>query len=303
LPIKSKNNISPELSLSPLPSLFRNDLTLRPLGKTDHSMLIDFLQGDTRIHRHLDWRPPVEWLGTTPFWAMEKNGKIEGLIASPDDPPGVYWVRLFACKEGLDLDHVWKMLFEKAWGEIQSQETHLIAALAYEEWFNQLLKANGWVENQRVVLLKYTRRAQEALDLNGDYLLRPMVPADLDKVAEIDQRCFEPLWQQSRDATRRAFVQSSYSTVVEFQNEVIGYQVSTTASFNAHLARLAVLPEYRGKRIGSTLVQDMLYRFNQPLIREITVNTQQDNENSQSLYLKLGFEKTGESFPIFVYSG
>jgi ribosomal-protein-alanine N-acetyltransferase len=198
---------------------------------------------------------------------------------------------------------MWETLFEKAWGEILNQKTHIIGALAYEKWFGQLLKTCRWVEYQRVVLLKFCGRAREPIDLNREYLLRPMVTTDLVKVAEIDQVCFEPLWQQSLDATRRAYEQSSYTTVVEFQNEVIGFQFSTTASFNAHLARLAVLPEHRGKQIGSALVEDLLYRFNQPLIREITVNTQQDNENSQKLYLKLGFEKTGDSFPIFVYSG
>jgi ribosomal-protein-alanine N-acetyltransferase len=278
-------------------------MTLRSMKREDYSLLVGFLQSNTRIHRHLDWRPPIEWLGTHPFWSVEKGGKIQSVIAIPDDPPGVFWVRLFAYREELDATPLWKILFEKAWGEIRDQETHLIAALAYEDWFRQLLKSNSWVEYERVVLLKYTQRAREPLDLSGDYLLRPMMNTDLVKVAEIDQICFEPLWQQSQDANRRAYEQSSYSTVVEFHNEVIGYQVSTTASFNAHLARLAVLPEYRGKQIGSALVLDMLYKFNQPLIKEITVNTQQDNESSQKLYLKLGFEKTGESFPIFVYSG
>jgi ribosomal-protein-alanine N-acetyltransferase len=278
-------------------------MTLRSMKREDYSLLVGFLQSNTRIHRHLDWRPPIEWLGTHPFWSVEKGGKIQSVIAIPDDPPGVFWVRLFAYREELDATPLWKILFEKAWGEIRDQETHLIAALAYEDWFRQLLKSNSWVEYERVVLLKYTQRAREPLDLSGDYLLRPMMNTDLVKVAEIDQICFEPLWQQSQDANRRAYEQSSYSTVVEFHNEVIGYQVSTTASFNAHLARLAVLPEHRGKQIGSALVLDMLYKFNQPLIKEITVNTQQDNESSQKLYLKLGFEKTGESFPIFVYSG
>ena len=281
----------------------KQELTLRPLDQQDHSRLVAFLQGDTRIHRHLDWRPPIDWLGTHPFWSLEKGGKMQSVIAIPDDPPGIFWVRLFAYREGLDASPLWKTLFEKAWEEIQNQETHIIGALAYEKWFGQLLKANGWVEYQRVVLLKFSGRAREPLNLSGDYLLRPMFTTDLLKVVEIDQICFEPLWQQSPDATRRAYEQSSYTTVVEFHNEVIGYQFSTTASFNAHLARLAVLPEHRGKQIGSTLVQDMLYRFNQPLIKEITVNTQQDNENSQKLYLRLEFEKTGDSFPIFVYSG
>jgi [ribosomal protein S18]-alanine N-acetyltransferase len=278
-------------------------LTLRPLDQGDFSLLADFLQGDTRIHRHLDWRPPIEWLGTHPFWAAEKAGKMQGVLAIPDDPPGVFWVRLFAHREGLGIDQLWDTLFVKAWAEIQVQETHIIGALAYAEWFGQLLKAHRWVEYQRVVLLRFGGRAREPVDLKREFLLRAMLPTDLAKVAEIDKVCFEPLWQQSADATRRAYEQSSYTTVVEYHNEVIGYQFSTTASSNAHLARLAVLPEHRGKQIGSALVEDMLYRFNQPLIREITVNTQQDNENSQKLYLKLGFERTGDSFPIFVYSG
>ena len=289
--------------MSSLSTSIKHEFSLRPLGLKHHPELAEFLRGDTRIHRHLDWRPPIEWLGSRPFWAAEKHGKMQAVLAIPDDPPGVFWVRLFAYQGELDAAPLWKALFEKSWEEIQNHKTHIIGALAYEVWFGRLLKANGWVEYQRVVILKFSGRSDEMLDLNVDYLLRPMLPTDLSKVAEIDRVCFEPLWQQSADATRRAYEQSSYSTVVEFNNEVIAYQFSTTASFTAHLARLAVLPAQRGKRIGSALVQDMLHKFNQPLVREITVNTQQDNEGSQKLYLGLGFEKTGDSFPIFVHSG
>jgi ribosomal protein S18 acetylase RimI-like enzyme len=90
--------------------------------------------------------------------------------------------------------------------------------------------------------------------------------------------------------------------VVEFENKVVGYQISTASSFNAHLARLAVYPDFRHKRIGRTLVQDMLQYFHQPWIHEITVNTQEDNFPSQKLYQSLGFQKTGESYPIFTFS-
>ena len=79
-----------------------HELTLRSLGQQDHSLLVDFLQGDTRIHRHLDWRPPIEWLGTHPFWSVEKGGKMQSVLAIPDDPQGVFWVRLFAHQEGLE---------------------------------------------------------------------------------------------------------------------------------------------------------------------------------------------------------
>jgi len=279
-----------------------NNSNLRIIDKEDISAFTAFLQTDIFLHRHLDWRTPVEWLGFQPFWALEQQLKIKALLAMPDDPPGVYWVRLFALDQSLDALQTWTTLFEKCLQEISVRNTHTIAALGYQDWFKKLLHTLGWIEAQRVVLLKWHGSYPEIEDLAPGFLLRPLLNTDLDEVARIDQVSFDPLWQQSGDATRRAYAQCSYATVVEFENKVVGYQISTASSFNAHLARLAVYPDFRHKRIGRTLVQDMLQYFHQPWIHEITVNTQEDNFPSQKLYQSLGFQKTGESYPIFTFS-
>jgi RimJ/RimL family protein N-acetyltransferase len=45
----------------------------------------------------------------------------------------------------------------------------------------------------------------------------------------------------------------------------------------------------------------MLWHFSVPWMRQITVNTQHDNQASIHLYQRAGFEYQGESFPIFQY--
>ena len=280
-----------------------NSLIPRPLDKQDYDLLAKFLQGKVRIHRHLDWQPPIDWLGKKPFLALEQNGEMRAVLAMPDDPPGAYWIRLFAIASDFNNRNAWESLFSQSYKQIHRSNFTIVGALAYENWFNQLLKGEGWLEHQRVVLLKWHPQSTEYSQLTDSYLLRPMTNTDLETVAAIDQLSFELLWQQSPGAIRHAYDQCSYSTVVEFEGKVIGYQISTSSSFNAHLARLAVLPEKRGLGIGSALVKDMLNYFRKPWIREVTVNTQQDNLDSLKLYEGIGFKRTSESFPVYVYGG
>ena len=275
----------------------------KPAEKHDYAALAAFLRGDVFIHRHLDWRPPLEWLGFQPFWICEENQMIQATLALPDDPRGAYWVRLFAVDKRANTQQLWEELFNHCQTKWQDEQHPLIAALAYHDWMHEILQKSGWFECQRVVLFKWQKKKPEILKLENQFLLRPMLPADLKTVTKIDENSFDLLWRHSLDTIQRAFDQCTYSTVVETDEKVIGYQMSTSSSFSAHLARLAVLPKYRDHKIGSSLVLDMLHHFYKPWIREITVNTQQDNRISQKLYEKLGFTITGESYPIMMYSG
>jgi len=274
---------------------------LRSLEKSDYPKLTNFLRGEIRIHRHLDWREPQDWLGEHPFIAAEKDGEIQAILALPDDPPGIYWIRLFALRRSMDVREMWDILLAKSLPEIRGKNHQPLATLAYSDWFQQLLLSSQWTEHQKVVLMKYIGKSKETPEMNDEYLLRPMFSGDVARVAVVDQSAFEPLWQQSEDAIRQAYSQISYATVMEHGGKIIGFQMTTTNAYNAHLARLAVLPGEQGRGVGTALVMDMLSHFKPPFIREITVNTQQDNPNSIKLYQKLGFVLTGESFPIFIY--
>jgi ribosomal protein S18 acetylase RimI-like enzyme len=68
-----------------------------------------------------------------------------------------------------------------------------------------------------------------------------------------------------------------------------------------HLARLATRPDFQRLGIGTTLLHDLLTQFVRRGALRITVNTQQDNKHSISIYEKAGFVRTGEAYPVYLY--
>jgi ribosomal protein S18 acetylase RimI-like enzyme len=129
-----------------------------------------------------------------------------------------------------------------------------------------------------------------------------MHSADLAEVAAVDQASFAPLWHQTRSELEQALDQAAYATVAVMENAIIGYQISTSTPFHAHLARLAVHPDLQRLSIGYGIVRELLETFTRRGITNITVNTQNDNYSSQKLYEKLGFYRTGEAFPVYSLS-
>jgi len=279
-------------------------ITIRNALPSDYDAIDAFLSRNLIIHRHLDWRQPLDWIGNSPYLLMENRGKIQALLICPSDIENIYWIRLFAVLFTIPIEETFQILFTQALERIKSQgQKPIIASIAYQLWMKDLLEKNGWEICQEVVQLswnhKFNRSEVETQD--SSFFIRKMSTPDIPDVTLIDQTCFEKIWQHSEDAIARAFEQSAYSTVVEKNGRLVGFQISTSTRNHAHIARLAVLPEYQRQSIGLHLIIDVLERFKRPWTREITVNTQKDNIKSLGLYAKLGFEMTKEGFPIYEF--
>lgn len=126
-----------------------------------------------------------------------------------------------------------------------------------------------------------------------------MLPEDLDLISEIDHDAFDTVWKNSPESLALAYEQSSHASVAEFEDEIVGYQYSTTSSMGAHLARLAVKKKMQGKGIGYLLVYQLLNQFRKQGVEHVTVNTQKNNVASLALYSKAGFNITGESYRVY----
>ncbi len=74
---------------------------IRPATTEDQNALSGLLNFHGAIHRHLDWKPTMDWLGKQPFWLMESDHHLLGALAIPPDPPHVAWVRLFVTRLGV----------------------------------------------------------------------------------------------------------------------------------------------------------------------------------------------------------
>ncbi len=123
--------------------------------------------------------------------------------------------------------------------------------------------------------------------------------SDYDAIAATDLAAFRPPWQMSATLMSQAIPLADLITVAEIDQQIVGYQLTTPSYQGAHLARLAVLPSWQGNGIGKALVRHLIDYYNRRGIRELTVNTQDTNTASLSVYHDLGFENMGLSYPVF----
>ena len=278
-------------------------ISVSPADKTDRQFLANLIHFGAYVHRHLDWRPPLDWIGRQPFLVARQNGDVVGALACPPDPPNVAWIRLFAVAHGAPLDRVWLTLWDESRLQLKEFEGMLnIAAIPLHSWFNKLLETSEFQCDHKVVVLSWEQRDRPAVHQNRNLTLRPMILDDIPDVEQIDAAAFGGVWQNSQSCLEIAFRQSAIASVAEEGGRLLGYQISTATQIGGHLARLAVLPECQGMGVGYALVDDMLGQFERRGARSVTVNTQNDNATSLSLYQKAGFRLTGEQYPVYEFN-
>ncbi|MDH3945014.1 MAG: hypothetical protein OEV06_13050, partial [Anaerolineae bacterium] len=56
-------------------------MAVREALQSDRRQLTNLLHFETYVHRHLDWRPPLDWIGYSPFLLLEQADKIEAALA------------------------------------------------------------------------------------------------------------------------------------------------------------------------------------------------------------------------------
>jgi ribosomal protein S18 acetylase RimI-like enzyme len=277
-------------------------LTVRPALASDRHAISSLIYFEPYVHRHLDWRMPLDWLGSHYYWLAEKKGRPVAALCCAPDPATVAWVRLFACAEQVRVEAAWEQLWTAAQAELANLPGAQAAAIVLHEWFAHLLVSSGFAHRQDIVVLDTnTAKLPPHSDLDG-FSIRPMLPSDLPTVAEVDSAAFAPLWQNSLPTLEHAFEAAGMATVAEAAGRVIGYQITTLHNSNAHLARLAVRPAEQRRKVGYALVQEMLAGAAEDHLARVTVNTQSDNDASLALYRQLGFHLTGERYAVYSHT-
>lgn len=268
----------------------------------DHQKIANLMFSETNIHRHLDWRTPLEWLGAPHYWVLEEADKVSAALACPEDPPQVAWIRLFGHHAHLSAAEAWSPLWEIARAVAVEQANLQVAAIVVKRWFQDLLYSAGFSLKQNIVMLDLQKKDFRPFPIPQGIHIRPLQESDLPAVARLDLEAFGSFWHNSLDALQRAKTLASYASVAEDESGLLGYQLSTGNPFGTHLARLAVCKAAQGRGIGSALVSELIQKMNLDRTSRLSVNTQEDNSASLNVYKKIGFKRTGEAYPVLVYA-
>jgi [ribosomal protein S18]-alanine N-acetyltransferase len=274
---------------------------IRSVEPEDRPHLANLIHFEPNVHRHLEWRPPLDWIGHTPFLTAERDGVLYSALACPPDTPDVSWIRLFAVSSKWGSGPAWKTLWPVAQAELHTRRISKVAAIPLQKWFQNLLEESHFQQIHNVILLVWSPGKKPPGVKHTDFIVRPMVFDDISGIEEVDAQAFSSLWRNSQETLALAFQQSAVATVADQEGHIMGYQISTGSPMGGHLARLAVSPQYQGRGVGFALVRDAIDQFERRGAQRVTVNTQQDNAISLALYQKAGFRQTSEVYPVYQF--
>jgi ribosomal-protein-alanine N-acetyltransferase len=276
-------------------------LSIRQAVNSDRDLVSALLTGAQLRHVHLDWVPALDLIKQPLFFLALHNDLPLACLAAPPDPLPLAWIRVFASSKEQRVATHWDKLWTKLHAQSKPSGISFFYSLALQAWFEPLLESVGFNQSNEVVFYEWGGSAG-VLERDRTISVRRMRQDDLDSVVEIDHDAFAPAWQNSRNTLSTASTLSAYATVAEFQGELVGYQISTASALGAHLARLAVKKATQRRGIGRALAVDLLKHMGRRGFGRVTVNTQADNLGSQQLYRSLGFQPTGQRYPMYAYA-
>lgn len=127
------------------------------------------------------------------------------------------------------------------------------------------------------------------LEAPGGIQIRPLTPADLPRVIEIENASFSTPWGLS---TFRGLLARRDADLLAAESErgLVGYTVCWTVGDQAELGNVAVADEERGRGIGRLLVLSALARVRERGARDCFLEVRESNEAAQALYAACGFE-------------
>lgn len=132
--------------------------------------------------------------------------------------------------------------------------------------------------------------------MDNNYItFRPMRNDDLDSVMHIDHLSFSMPWPESayrhdlnENPSAMLWVAEHYAQ--DEGNRVVGMIVLWLVLDEVHIATLAVDPDFRGRGIGSSLLEFVLTKAMDRGARQALLEVRASNLVAQSLYKGYGFE-------------
>ncbi len=123
------------------------------------------------------------------------------------------------------------------------------------------------------------------------YTLRPMVAADVARVAAIEAVSLPKPWSEAafRHELDVPFSRSFVAHPQDDREQIAGYVVLWRVSDEVHLLDLAVAPELRGRGIGRLLAERVLAESRSCGARLVTLEVAEDNVPARHLYESVGF--------------
>jgi ribosomal-protein-alanine N-acetyltransferase len=119
----------------------------------------------------------------------------------------------------------------------------------------------------------------------------------LDDVMKIETMCFKPSWhQREEEFLKYAKRHNTWFSVAVDNEKAVGYLQAAASNNLGYLGRVAVLPGYQRKGIGTRFTHEAMKWFEKNNADSIKLRSPQTDIPAHNLYKKFGFSKTGKEY-------
>lgn len=273
---------------------------ISPIGPAEQRDVSAFFHSATWRYEHGDFQRGEAriWPG---YMAKDEAGHLIGAMGCGLDRPPVASL-LYAAVGGRALpSRVVAALLEPYEHDLRQAGATELTFVGLAPWLARSLEKAGF--HLRTTVISYERLGWEIpFTGNTRVSVRPAHVADAERLAELDQAAFEPMWRYPAPKHAEMIRRQFYVLIAELESEVVGYQSSEIWGEQGQIVRLAVHPSRQRRGIGTRLLAEAIRFFRSAHVEWVTLNTQADNTASRRLYERFGFVRTGEEVPVLVKS-
>lgn len=122
------------------------------------------------------------------------------------------------------------------------------------------------------------------------FSFRLMNLEDIDQIMVVEQESFTLPWSRVAFYNELVLNQYAHYLVLEVDERIVGYCGVWIVVDEAHITNIALLPEYRGKKLGEALLRKVMDFAREKGATKMTLEVRVSNHVAQSLYRKLGFQ-------------
>lgn len=122
--------------------------------------------------------------------------------------------------------------------------------------------------------------------------LRTMTVADIDTIAALEHRLFPiDYWPRDMFVAELSQPETRHYVIAEVDGAVVGYAGLMCIEPIADIQTIAVLPEYEGRGIGTSMLKALLTEARRRGGQDVLLEVRADNPRAQNLYQRFGFSQ------------
>jgi ribosomal-protein-alanine N-acetyltransferase len=122
---------------------------------------------------------------------------------------------------------------------------------------------------------------------------RAMRLDDIDQICLIEIACFPTPWTAEAFVNELEHNSFAQYVVMLWDNTIIGYAGMWAILDEAHITNIAVVEQYRGRKLGERLLRELVVLALSHNMKRMTLEVRTTNYTAQGLYEKFGFRAEG----------